>query len=197
MIKLISMSVQEMREALENIKCELPNEIGIGKGNLDFLEDILEHKSLIGFAYDLGVEIDFFKENESLSEIGKKILNGKKTGIERMLYTNFKTFKGEIDKITCEDEVSNSVGELEILGFCFLLEGLKDYFENDIYILLEIESKFTNFVKKPSEAIKFLNDLKEENVLLDDVEKYFEEKLSLEERQHLEKIMLKYNKMKL
>ena len=197
MIKLIGISVQEIRKALKNIRPLILEEVGIGKGTLEFLEDILEHKTLIGFAFDLGVEINFFKGDESLAEIGQKILNAKDNGIERTLYNNFGMFKEEIDKINFLEVKTRSVEELEILGFCYLLEGLKYHFKNDIYVLLEIESKFTNFTKKPSEAIKFLNDLQKKNILLDDVEKYFEERLSLEERQNLEKIMKKYKKMKL
>jgi len=60
MIKLIGMSVQEIRKALENINYSISDEIGIGKGNLKFLEEMLEHKTLIGFAFDLGIEIIFF-----------------------------------------------------------------------------------------------------------------------------------------
>lgn len=197
MIKLIGMSVQEIREALENIRCSISDEIGIGRGNLDFLEEMLEHKTLIGFAFDLGVEIKFFKNDESLAETGQRILSAKKNGIERGMYKNFGIFKEQIDKINYEKVETNPIEELEILGFCYLLEGLKYHFKNDIYILLEIESKFTNFTKNPSEAVKLLLDLQEKNILLDDVEKYFEEKLSLEERQNLEKIMKKYEKMEL
>ena len=197
MIKLISMSVQEMREAFKNIKCNISHEIGIGKGNLEFLEKILEHKSLIKFAFNLGMEVNFFKKDETLADIGQKILIAKKTGIERVLYKNFGIFKEQIDKIKSKEIEKKIVGELEILGFCYLLEGLKDHFKDDIYILLEIESKFTNFIKQPAEATKFLRDLQEKNFLLDDVEKYFEGKLSLEEKQSLEKIMVKYRNMKL
>ncbi|WP_028855908.1 hypothetical protein [Psychrilyobacter atlanticus] len=197
MIKLIGMSVQEIREALENIQCSISDEIGIGKGNLGFLEEMLEHKSIIGFAFNLGREIDFFKNDESLAETGQKILSAKKHGIERGMYKNFGTFKEQVDRMEYEKVEANPVEELEILGFCYLLEGLKYHFKNDIYILLEIETKFTNFTKKPDEAVKFLLDLQEKHILLDDVEKYFEEKLSLEERQNLEKIMKKYEKMEL
>ncbi|UUV18231.1 hypothetical protein NRK67_13160 [Fusobacteria bacterium ZRK30] len=197
MIKLIGMSVQEIREALENIQCSISDEIGIGKGNLEFLEEMLEHKTIIGFAFDLGIEINFFKDDQSLAETGQKILSAKKNGIERGMYKSFGTFKEQIDKIDYEKVESNPVEELEILGFCYLLEGLKYHFKNDIYILLEIETRFTNFTKKPDEAVKFLLDLQEKHILLDDVEKYFEEKLSLEERQNLEKIMKKYEKMEL
>jgi hypothetical protein len=197
MIKLIGMSVQEIREALENIRPSISDEIGIGKGNIDFLEEMLEHKSLIGFASDLGVEIKFFKNDESLAETGQRILSAKINGIERGMYKNFGTFKEQIDKITYEKVETNPIEELEILGFCYLLEGLKYHFKNDIYILLEIESKFTNFTKNPGEAVKLLLDLQEKHILLDDVEKYFEEKLSLEERENLEKIMKKYEKMEL
>jgi len=197
MIKLIGMSVQEIRKALENINYSISDEIGIGKGNLEFLEEMLEHKTLIAFAFDLGIEITFFKNDESLAEVGQKILSAKKNGIERIMYKNFETFKEQIDKINYKKVETNPIEELEILGLCYLLEGLKHYFKNDIYILLEIETKFTNFTKKPDEAVKFLLDLQEKHILLDDVEKYFEEKLSLEERQNLEKIMKKYEKMKL
>lgn len=197
MIKLIGMSVQEIREALENIQCSISDEIGIGKGNLEFLEEMLEHKTIIGFAFDLGKEINFFKDDQSLAEIGQKILSAKKNGIERGIYKNFGTFKEQIDRIDYEKIETNPIEEMEILGFCYLLEGLKDHFKNDIYILLEIETRFTNFTKKPDEAVKFLLDLQEKHILLDDVEKYFEEKLSLEERQNLEKIMKKYEKMEL
>jgi len=113
------------------------------------------------------------------------------------MYKNFGTFKEQIDKINYEKVETNPIEELEILGLCYLLEGLKYHFRNDIYILLEIETKFMNFTKKPDEAVKFLLDLQEKHILLDDVEKYFEEKLSLEERQNLEKIMKKYEKMEL
>lgn len=197
MIKLIGMSVQEIREALENIQCSISDEIGIGKGNLGFLEEMLEHKSIIGFAFDLGREINFFKNDQSLAETGQKILSAKKHGIERVMYKNFGTFKEQIDRMDYKKNETNPIEELEILGFCYLLEGLKYHFKNDIYILLEIETKFTNFTKKPYEAVKFLLDLQEKHILLDDVEKYFEEKLSLEERQNLEKIMKKYEKMEL
>jgi len=197
MIKLISISVQEIREALENIRSLILDEVGIGKGTLEFLEEILEHKTLIGFAFDLGIEIKFFKNNESLAEIGQKILKAKDNGIERTMYKNFGIFKKEIDKIDSLEVNVRPLEELEILGFCYLLEGLKYHFKNDIYVLLEIESKFTNFTKEPSEAIKFLTNLQEKNILLDDVEKYFEEKLSWEERKKLEKIMKKYEKMEL
>lgn len=197
MIKLISISVHEIREALQNVKPLILDEVGIGKGTLEFLEEMLEHKTLIGFAFDLGVEINFFKDDESLAEIGQKILKAKDNGIERTTYKNFGIFKDEIDKIDSSLVKVKPVEELEVLGFCYLLEGLKYHFKNDIYILLEIESKFTNFTKDPSEAIKFLKDLQEKNILLDDVEKYFEEKLSCEERKKLEKLMKKYEKMEL
>ncbi|OQY41100.1 MAG: hypothetical protein B6227_06195 [Fusobacteriia bacterium 4572_74] len=78
------------------------------------------------------------------------------------MYKNFGTFKEQIDKIKCEKIMTNSIEELEILGACYLLEGLKCHFKNDIYILLEIETKFTNFTKKPDEAVKILLDLQEE-----------------------------------
>jgi hypothetical protein len=195
MIKLISISVQEIRKALENIRPLILDAVGIGKGTLEFLGEMLEHKTLIGFAFDLGVEIKFFKNDESLAEIGQKILKAKDDGIERTMYKNFGIFKKKIDKIDSLEVKVRPVEELEILGFCYLLEGLKYHFKNDIYVLLEIESKFTNFTKEPSEAINFLTDLQEKNILLDDVEKYFEEKLSCEERKKLEKIMKKYEKM--
>lgn len=147
MIKLIGMSVQEIRSALENIEYSISDEIGIGKGNLEFLEEMLEHKTLIGFAFDIGREIDFFKNDESLAETGQRILSAKKNGIERGMYKNFGTFKEQIDKVKYEKVESSPVEELEILGFCYLLEGLKYHFKNDIYILLEIETKFTNFTK--------------------------------------------------
>lgn len=194
MIKLISMSVQELRDTLETMKPIILNEIGIGKGTLEFLEERLEHKTLIAFAFNLGLEIDFLKNNRSLVEIGQRILMAQDSGIERTECKNFRVFE---DKINCLTVRENTVEELEILGLCYLLEGLKCYFNNDIYILLEIESKFTNFTKNPSEAIKLLLDLQKESILLDDVEKYFEEKLSLEERQNLEKIMKKYKDMEL
>jgi len=39
---------------------------------------MLEHKTLIGFAFDLGTEINFLKNGESLAETGQKILITKK-----------------------------------------------------------------------------------------------------------------------
>ena len=194
MIKLISMSVQEMREALEKVKSAIPEELGIGRGNLEFLEEILEHKSLVEFTYDLGVEVNFFSQGESFVDLGKKIVAGLKKGISRDQCSDFGEFQKEINKMELLKEYSESVGELEIFGICYLIEGLKYHFKNDIYILLEIESRFTNFVKDPKEAIKLLEELKKEKVLLDDVEKYFEEKLSFEEKKKLEEIMKKYKK---
>jgi hypothetical protein len=184
-----------MREALDKVKSAIPEELGIGRGNLEFLEEILEHKSLIGFAYDLGVEVNFFKDNESLAEIGKRVVTAIDEKITRDQYENFGDFQNKINEIQISENIDKSTGELEIFGVCYLVEGLKYHFKNDIYILLEIESKFTNFVKDPKEAIKLLEELKKKDILLDDVEKYFEEKLSLEEREKLEEIMKKYKKM--
>jgi len=188
MIQLFRMSVPEIRESLGEIYEILVGDIGIGEGNIVYLKYLLGHKTIINTAVNLGKEVGFLNEKDSLTTLGLRVLKADEKDLRRKSFESFKEYKALLDKVEVEDS-KEETPEVSIVGLAFLLESLKSYFEIDIYTLLDVEVQYMDFSQEPKKMIQFIEGLKAEGISIDLVSKYYEGRTSFEETEKIKEFL--------